>query len=142
MKRLFYTVIINLPDRWEPNQDLEFPYVPAIENKTIVGISTYNFNNGGSSRAINNNLLLTNGDASQIFVNFSNKENRLIIQDYPYNAFVNTEIFSIVTIQDRSIKQPFAFTFSSKFSYVVNKSTNVIQAPGYSLQFKFEYLDK
>ena len=75
MKRLFYTVIINLPDRWEPNQELEFPYVPAIENKTIVSISTYNFNNGGSLQAINNNLLLTNGDASQIFVNFSNKEN-------------------------------------------------------------------
>lgn len=139
MKRLFYTLVINLPDRWEPNQQLTFPYVPAIEGKTIVGISTYNFNGGGANRAINGNLLLTKFDLSFIFVNFSNKENNLIIQDYPYNGFVNTEIFSL-TGQDRSIKQPFAFVFSSKFSYVVNKQATPFIAPAYSLQFKFEYL--
>lgn len=141
MKRLFYTLVINLPDRWEPNQQLEFPYIPAIEGKTIVSISTYNFNNGGANSAINSQLLLTKFDLANVFVNFSNKENRLMLQDYPYNAFVNTEIFSTVTVQDRSIKQPFAFTFSSKFSYVVNKAATVLIAPAYALQFKFEYLD-
>ena len=142
MKRLFYTVVINVPERFEPNQQLSFPYLPAIEGKTIVGISTYNFNNGGANRAINGNLLFTKFDLSFVFVNFSNKENNLMIQDYPYNAFVNTEIFS-PTVQDKSIKQPFAFTFSSKFSYVVNKSTNALVNSGaYSLQFQFEYLDK
>jgi hypothetical protein len=140
MKRLFYTVVINLPDSWESNQQLDFPYVPAIEGKTIVSISTYNFNNGGANRAINDNLLLTKFDLANVFVNFSNKENRLMLQDYPYNAFVNTEIVS-ANGQDRSIKQPFAFTFSSKFSYVVNKALTPLTAPAYSLQFKFEYLD-
>lgn len=140
MKRLFYTVVINVPANWEPNQELEFPYVPAIEGKTIVSISTYNFNNGGANAAINTNLLFTKFDLSFVYVNFSNKENRLMLQDYPYNAFVNTEIFSL-NGQDRSIKQPFAFTFSSKFSYVVNKSTLALVNSGtYSLQFKFEYL--
>lgn len=140
MKRLFYTLVINLPDRWEPNQQLTFPYVPAIEGKTIVGISTYTFNGGGANTAINSNLLLTTFDLSYIFVNFSNKENNLIIQDYPYVAFVNTDILDQNGNQSRAIKQPFAFVFSSKFSYVVNKNAIVLSAPAYSLQFRFEYL--
>jgi hypothetical protein len=132
MKRLFYTLVINLPDSWEPNQQLSFPYVPAIEGKTIVGISTYNFNGGGANEAINDNLLLTKFDLSFVFVNFSNNNNNLIIQDYPYNGFVNTDILDINGNQTRAVKQPFAFVFSSKFSYVVNKQATAIIAPGYN----------
>jgi len=139
MKRLFYTVVINLPERWETNQQEYFPYVPAIEGKTIIGVETYNFNNGGANRAINNNLLPTAPDLANFFVNFSNKENLLVIQDYPYNAFINTDLTSPGG-QDRAIKQPFAFVFSSKFSYIVNKGPQSIST-GYSLQFKFQYLD-
>ena len=139
MKRLFYTVVINVPSTWEPNQQLSFPYVPAIEGKTIVGISTYNFNAGGANATINGDLLFTQFDLSFIFVNFSNKENNLIIQDYPYNALVNSEIFST---SGQSVKQPFAFTFSSKFSYVINKSSLPnVNSGAYALQFRFEYLD-
>lgn len=140
MKRLFYTLVINLPDTWEPNQQLSFPYVPAIEGKTIVGISTYNFNGGGANAAINGNLLKTKFDLSFVFVNFSNNDNNLIIQDYPYNGFVNTDILDINGNQSRSIKQPYAFVFSSKFSYVVNKAATAQTGTNYSLQFKFEYL--
>jgi hypothetical protein len=142
MKRLFYTFVINLPDSWEPNQELTFPYVPAIEGKTIVEVQTYSFNGGGQAQAINEQLLLTTADASNIFVNFSNKENLLIIQDYPYSAFINIDINRITGNQSRAIKQPFAFVFSSKFSYVVNKAATPIIAPAYALQFRFQYLDK
>jgi hypothetical protein len=141
MKKLFYTLVINIPDRFEPNQEIPFPYVPAIEGKTILGISTYYFGAGGANNTINGDLLLTPTNASCIFVNFSNAENKLIIQDYPYNAFVNTDDTNLGTAT-RAIKQPFAFVFSSKFSYVVNKSTFVLQNSGYALQFRFTYLDK
>jgi hypothetical protein len=142
MKRLLYTLVINLPDSWEPNQELSFPYVPAIEGKTIVAVETYNFSSGGANPAINGQLLLTTADASNIFVNFSNAENLLIIQDYPYSAFINTDVLDINGNQSRAIKQPFAFVFSSKFSYVINKDSVPIAAPAYALQFRFTYLEK
>jgi hypothetical protein len=72
MKRLFYTIVINLPNSWEPNQQLNFPYVPAIEGKTIIAVETYSFAGGGAYPAINSQLLLTGPDASNLFVNFSN----------------------------------------------------------------------
>jgi len=142
MKRLFYTLVINLPDSWDPNQELFFPYVPAIEGKTIIGVESYNFSAGGANPAINEQLLLTTADASNLFVNFSNTENKLIIQDYPYSAFINTDVLDVNGNQSRAIKQPFAFTFSSKFSYVVNKAATALIAPAYALQFRFTYLEK
>jgi hypothetical protein len=141
MKRLFYTLIINLPETWQVNEEIYFPYVPAIEGKTIIGINTYTYNNGGQLTALNNVVLPFQSTLKGIYVNFSNKENLLIIQDYPYNAFINTDVQDINNNQSRSIQQQFAFVFSSKFSYLVNKDTPLAN-PERTLQFRFTYLDK